>query len=181
MQEKQYIIRASWRYQFWERPMGTKIIFGGKEYSSIEEMPPEVRDEYERAISQLRDIDRNGIPDVVQDTGKPIIRIEQHRYMVNGREYSSLDDLPPAIRRTIEKATPHSIKQCFEIGIKPIATHDADSPGWRPKSFASSPPDAAEEIRTLSLRDLLMIGIGVIIGLVIAAVAVLFLISNNMI
>lgn len=161
--------------------MGTKIIFGGKEYSDIEEMPPEVRYEYERAISLLRDADHNGIPDVVQDTGKSTTRVEQHRFIVNGQEYSNLDDLPPAVRRTIEKSMPPSVKQGFEFSNKPIAAYDADSSRLRPKSFASSPPDGTEEIRTLSLRDLLMIGIGVIIGLVIAAIAVVFLISNNII
>lgn len=45
----------------------TKIIFNGKEYSSPEDMPPEVRRIYDNAMTTvLADQNRDGIPDLFQ-------------------------------------------------------------------------------------------------------------------
>jgi len=46
-----------------------KIVVGGKEYTSVEEMPPDVRALYEKAMSLLTDKDANGVPDILD--GKP--------------------------------------------------------------------------------------------------------------
>lgn len=47
--------------------MRTRIVFNGKEYSSLEEMPAEIRREYERAMATvLADTDRDGIPDIFE-------------------------------------------------------------------------------------------------------------------
>jgi hypothetical protein len=48
----------------------TKIIFNGKEYSSREDMPPEVRRIYDNAMATvLADENRDGIPDLFQGKG----------------------------------------------------------------------------------------------------------------
>ena len=55
----------------------TGIIFNGKEYSSIEEMPEEVRRTYEQAMSGvLSDSDRNGIPDLFERGGPSVFHTE---------------------------------------------------------------------------------------------------------
>ena len=43
----------------------TKIIAGGKEYNSIEELPAEVRAKYEQALGTL-DKNQNGVPDFME-------------------------------------------------------------------------------------------------------------------
>jgi hypothetical protein len=43
----------------------TKIIADGKEYNSLDELPPDVRAKYEQAMGKL-DANRNGIPDFLE-------------------------------------------------------------------------------------------------------------------
>jgi hypothetical protein len=43
-----------------------KIVFNGKEYSSPDEMPPEVRRTYDRMLQMLPDEDRTGVPDLFE-------------------------------------------------------------------------------------------------------------------
>ena len=45
----------------------TKITVNGKTYSSIEEMPPDVRAQFEQMQGMLVDKDHNGIPDIAED------------------------------------------------------------------------------------------------------------------
>ena len=42
------------------------ITINGQTYSSVEQMPPDVREQYEKAMSMLADVNRNGIPDVLE-------------------------------------------------------------------------------------------------------------------
>ena len=84
--------------------MSTRIIYNGVEYASVEEMPPDVRFAYEQAMVRFADENRDGIPDVVQKGSTSEIRVESRtRYVVNGQEYGSLDEMPANIRQTIER------------------------------------------------------------------------------
>ncbi len=69
----------------------TKIIINGKEYNSIEEMEPEVRQQYERVIAR-----RN-----TAKPGNPLQR--ETRILVNGIEYDSADKMPADIRKIYER------------------------------------------------------------------------------
>jgi hypothetical protein len=42
------------------------ITVNGRTYSSVDEMPPDVREQYEKAMSLLADRNGNGIPDVLE-------------------------------------------------------------------------------------------------------------------
>lgn len=46
-----------------------KIVINGQSYERVEDMPPEIRDVYERAMSMLSDADRNGVPDILEGKG----------------------------------------------------------------------------------------------------------------
>jgi hypothetical protein len=47
--------------------MRTRIIFNGREYSSPDEMPADIRQAYDRAMSTvLADADRDGVPDIFE-------------------------------------------------------------------------------------------------------------------
>ena len=55
----------------------TRIIFNGQEYSSVEEMPPEIRRSYQQAMSGvLVDSNRNSIPDMFESGGANILHTE---------------------------------------------------------------------------------------------------------
>jgi len=65
-----------------------RIVVNGKAYSSVEEMPEDLRHAYELAISNIGR-EGHGI-----QPGSP-----QTRVVFNGHEYESLDDMPEDVRR----------------------------------------------------------------------------------
>ena len=66
----------------------TRITVNGKEYASVDELPPELRAAYEKAISQ----------------GNLTTRVERAATKItfNGREFDSIDQMPDDIRRIYE-------------------------------------------------------------------------------
>lgn len=98
------------------------IVIDGKTYNSVDEMPAEVRRLYEEARSAFRDQDanripdaieqprelsdknRNGIPDVIEGTPGGSIVASAMKVLFDGREYNSLDDLPPDARAKYDQA-----------------------------------------------------------------------------
>ncbi len=98
------------------------IVIDGKTYNSVNEMPEDVRKLYEQARSSFRDQDenrvpdaiegarplsdqnRNGIPDIIENTaGAPIVA-NALKVLFDGREYHSLDELPPDARAKYDQA-----------------------------------------------------------------------------
>jgi hypothetical protein len=67
------------------------ITVNGRPYSSPEEMPPEVREQFEKAMSMLADKNNNGIPDALE--GGKYDTMVSHRSGVTTRV-----DLSPANR-----------------------------------------------------------------------------------
>jgi len=99
------------------------IVIDGKTYNSVNEMPPEVRAKYEKAMSRLRDENGNHFPDALENmdvfadknkNGMPdimenlysgsMITTNSMKIIVNGQEVNVLDDLPPDVRAKYEKA-----------------------------------------------------------------------------
>ena len=97
------------------------IVIDGKTYKSVDEMPEDVRRNYESAMSQLGDNDRNGVPNVLEDltnladqnkNGMPDsiegmisnVISSTTKIIADGKEYNSLDELPPEIRAKYEQA-----------------------------------------------------------------------------
>jgi len=96
------------------------IVIDGKTYKSVEEMPEDVRRNYESAMSQLADNDRNGLPDTLEkltnltdqnkngmpDAFEGMVSniISSTKIIANGNEYNSLDELPPDVRTKYEQA-----------------------------------------------------------------------------
>ena len=85
----------------------TRITVDGKTYASVEEMPADVRREYEETIGRLlADRDGNGVPDVFESgtvEGADVARVTttSEVYEINGRRYDSLDDVPPEFREML--------------------------------------------------------------------------------
>lgn len=97
-----------------------RIVIDGKTYNSVDEMPEDVRRNYEEAMRGVSvaptnasnpaqmlnnifaDADNNGVPDIM----------EQHAvnlpggmtFVVNGQTFNKLEDLPPEARARYEKA-----------------------------------------------------------------------------
>jgi hypothetical protein len=95
--------------------METHITINGREYSSVDEMPPEVRAEYQRVMKVLADRDGNNIPDIFEgkadsrampaENESPadvnVTTVSTSHYVVNGREYSRLEDVPAPLRKLL--------------------------------------------------------------------------------
>ncbi|MBK9927174.1 MAG: hypothetical protein IPP66_18045 [Anaerolineales bacterium] len=93
-----------------------RIVIDGKTYNSVDEMPPDIRQKYEEAmrtfqgdtVSQVGNItadnNNNSLSDVFESmpSGKIVANIM--KFIVDGSEYKSLDDLPPEARAKYQQA-----------------------------------------------------------------------------
>lgn len=79
------------------------IVIDGKTYTSVNEMPPDVRSKYEQAMAGLKDENRDGLPDFVENA-QPAVVTSLMKFIVDGKEYNGLDDLPPEARARYEQA-----------------------------------------------------------------------------
>jgi hypothetical protein len=91
----------------------TQITVDGRTYSGLDEMPPAVRLKYEGTLGRLlADRDGNGVPDVFESgtfDGSDVAHVTtttSEVYEINGRQYESLDDMPPEYRRIVERLYP---------------------------------------------------------------------------
>ena len=112
--------------------MNQKIIFNGKSYNSVTEMPREVREAYERINKCFEDRDADGVPDVLQNQGLQglgqafgmigeiaklsqsgqldnqhqfsIIQVSEQAITINGKTYRSVDEMPDHILQIYENA-----------------------------------------------------------------------------
>ena len=78
--------------------MKTRIVFNGKEYAGLEDMPDDVRKEFGARLAQLAaDADGSGVPDVLEGKGN-VIGFQQTSITVNGRPVENLNDVPLPLR-----------------------------------------------------------------------------------
>jgi len=82
----------------------SRIVIDGRTYKSVNEMPPDVRAKYEKAMNMLRDEDRDGRPDVFDISSSTQVVSNTMKFVVDGREYSNIEDLPPEARAKYEQA-----------------------------------------------------------------------------
>jgi hypothetical protein len=83
----------------WTTTTQTRFTVNGQTYNSIDEMPPDVRQKFQDAMSKLADRDGNGIPDIMEGKGDPnaigtSVRTTQS-FIVGARDAQILRDLPP--------------------------------------------------------------------------------------
>ena len=134
--------------------MTEKIIFNGKVYHSEAEMPPNVREAYNRINKFFVDANQDGIPDFIQQGGLAgikdvftfakdisksaqggatinpdqftVIRKTENRINVNGREFNSTEEMPPEIRRAYERIVDKVDPAEFDIYDEPWRDVDRD-------------------------------------------------------
>ena len=81
------------------------IVFNGKTYNSLEEMPPMERQAYEQMANILVDKNGNGIPDLFEgDVAKNVMTAYSSMINVNGQNYADMNELPPYVREKIKSA-----------------------------------------------------------------------------
>lgn len=83
----------------------SNIVFNGKSYNSIDEMPATERMAYEQMMNIFVDKNGNGIPDFMEgDVVQNVMSAYSSRVDVNGQTVHSLDDLPPEVRQSVNTA-----------------------------------------------------------------------------
>jgi hypothetical protein len=103
------------------------IVIDGKTYSSVNGMPPDVRQKYEQALRSLQNIndnrvpdafesvgsdpmsllvdkDKDGMPDILENPTSSQTMIQGMKIIVDGKEYDGLGSLPPEARARYEEA-----------------------------------------------------------------------------
>ena len=140
--------------------MRPRITFNGKEYSSPEAMPEDVRKAYFEALAWLRDADSNGIPDVFEaGSGDAVISVQQSSITFNGRTIQA-NELPGWARRLV--GAPPGEHSVADRGREP----------WSRRSETSGGLDAAQ--RTLGPLLAFMAGF-----VLVFAVALMFTIGGG--
>jgi hypothetical protein len=80
------------------------IVINGKTYNSVDEMPEDVRNQYEQAMNSLKDKNRNQIPDAFENMPSNVVVSGNMKIIVDGKEFNSLAELPPDVRTRYEQA-----------------------------------------------------------------------------
>ena len=81
------------------------IIFNGKSYNSLEEMPAQERKAYDQMMEIFADKNGNGIPDFMEgDMVQKVLAANSTSINISGQTYHNLDELPPELRQSVDKA-----------------------------------------------------------------------------
>jgi hypothetical protein len=128
-----------------------KITFNGQEYDSPEAMPPEVRQVYQMMTGMLSDANQDGVPDLfagIAGAAAPTV-VQTTQFVVDGKAYSSLDELPPEARQKYAQAMSrldanhNGIPDLFEGGALNVS---ASSPASEPTPTPTALPSLVQVI-----------------------------------
>ncbi len=136
--------------------MTSKISFNGKDYASLDDMPPDVRAAYQQIMGIFADKDQDGTPDIFQGGQANVISNSSTTIVYNGQTYSSADDLPPEARQKYEAAmskldtnrdgVPDWLAGATSAGARP--TNQDEIPEWLREVKPREDAGAAPGVRT---------------------------------
>lgn len=92
----------------------TKIRVNGQEYASVEDMPPQIRQAYERAMAAMPGAKHSGLLNTLENGLRANAQAACNAKVIfNGQEYGSVDQMPANVRQlyqavmaTVESDTP---------------------------------------------------------------------------
>lgn len=155
-----------------------QIMFNGKTYNSLEEMPVNERTAYEQMQKIFVDANGNGIPDFLEgDVAQKVISAFTSTINYEGKIYNNLDELPAEARQKLQAAF-IKLNQMGILGPNAAPKESSMSPAFD-FAFKPSAPliprEPAVEKGGSKLTWLILVI--ALLGLVIAgaAVAVIFL------
>jgi len=155
------------------------IIIDGKTYHSVVEMPPDIRQRYELAVrllgyvdeenapdtfeskDVLADLNRNNIPDMLENIVAANAIVNGMKIVIDGRELNGIENLPPRARArydevmreldTNRNGIPDFVERMIKLPNQPanISTTDDTETARRSSSF-----DYAASARTSLDRPL---------------------------
>lgn len=115
------------------------IIFNGKTYNSVDEMPANERQAYEQMFQIFTDKNGNGIPDFLEgDITKNVVTAFTSNVNYNGQVFNNLNDLPPEAREKVQKA--FEVMQRLGLATPEMAqSASAKPPAFEPAFQPSKP------------------------------------------
>ncbi len=146
-----------------------QIIFNGKNYNSLEEMPANERMAYEQMQKIFVDANGNGIPDFLEgDVAKNVMTAFTSVINYDGKVYNTMDELPAEARQKVQDA----FAKLNQLGIVTGAPSVQVSGSFEP-AFRSSKPLLQQEpaIQEGGGRNWMII-IGFLAALLFCAIAV---------
>jgi len=158
------------------------ILFNGKTYNSIEEMPANERQAFEQLSSMFVDKNGNGIPDFLEgDLAQNVVNAFTSSININGKSYGSLNELPDDMRIRVQGA----FEKMAGLGIvtkttSPMMTQVNGMPMEQKAQAASNPlisqefNPAIREEKGSNILPLALTGIVLLFCLAIAAFAVFY-------
>jgi hypothetical protein len=163
--------------------MSTRILFTGQTFLAGKDVAPALQQQVEQLMQGLSDQNGNGVPDVLEGSGNgsgPIAKSQQ--FIVNGRRYSSIDEMPSAERKLFDQMRGIFIDQAFggsqsEASAAPSLPAQGvagDPPISQPGDVSSVPTilNPSPESSDLGwLVQFFVLLLGILIGLAIAVTA----------
>ncbi len=119
----------------------------GVSYGDSSEMTDDVRRDYEQALAQLEDANKNGIPDVLENAGKNVIAVHQSSFSLNGKTFDGIGDLPPWARQLNE----HAIGNVPATGSE--AHHSPKAASLQLWAFASRCEETSDDLDSIESID----------------------------
>ena len=118
-----------------------KIVINGREYDGIDQMPPDVRQQYLQLVGTLGDADGNGVPDVLERPGSSSVEVNTS-IICNGREYKDRSELPAEVREILERMPPPQpggTQTRVEVQTKVLSSKEDISARWQSEGESQSP------------------------------------------
>jgi hypothetical protein len=109
------------------------IVFNGTEYDGVESMPADVRRAYENALGALGAVDREKVESALGRGTRVKVNVAVRRqYRVNGKDYASVEAMPPEVRAAFERALAET-PSLADTGTSPAAKRSSTAaPGSQP-------------------------------------------------
>ena len=117
-----------------------QIIFNGKSYNSVEEMPANERQAYESMFQIFTDKNGNGVPDFLEgDIAQNVVTAFTNVVHYDGKVYNSMDELPAEARQKMQEA----MSKLGQLGI--VTNMPAQAKRDFDPAFKSSQPLLSQE------------------------------------
>ena len=152
------------------------IIFNGKTYNSVEEMPANERQAYEQIANMLVDKNGNGIPDFLEgDMAKNVMTAFTSSVNFNGQTYNGINELPSDVRAKVHGA----FEKLSELGIvtkvPPMIAQIGQEPMATSRPLVSREYNPTIQEEKSNLMMFIMVGLALTLCLAVAAIGIFFL------
>ena len=149
--------------------MSNTFVINGKTYHSLEEMPPDVRAQWDAMQDVFADKNQNGMPDIMDTLNiQGATMIQSNTIVYDGKVYRSLDELPPEGRALYEGALGKLVDENRD-GVPDMAQNAAPTVSAPEVSFAAThpalPPAATTNLGPIIVLAIVCIGLAIIVGI----------------